>query len=57
LQRFAGLPIVAVTGKVVPGERQRCLDAGANDHVPKPVSAAELIAVMRPWLAVTRTST
>jgi CheY-like chemotaxis protein len=44
------LPIIAVTGKVMPGERQRCIDAGANDFVPKPIDTAELHAVLRPWL-------
>jgi signal transduction histidine kinase/HAMP domain-containing protein/ActR/RegA family two-component response regulator len=48
--RFESLPIVAVTGKVVGGERQRCIDAGANDYVPKPVDTAELLAAIRPWL-------
>ena len=47
---FKALPIVALTGKVMPGERQRCLDAGANDFVPKPVDVAELIAALEPWL-------
>ncbi|HUQ64231.1 MAG TPA: ATP-binding protein [Acidimicrobiales bacterium] len=50
IDRFTELPIVAVTGKVVPGERQRCLDAGANGFIPKPVDTAELVAVLRPWL-------
>jgi CheY-like chemotaxis protein len=31
------LPIVAVTAKVGPGERQRCMEAGASAYVPKPV--------------------
>ncbi|HVE46644.1 MAG TPA: ATP-binding protein [Acidimicrobiales bacterium] len=53
-ERFKSLPIVAVTGKVMPGERQRCLDAGANDFVPKPVDTAELIAVLTPWLPAVR---
>ena len=32
------------------GERERCIDAGANDYVPKPVDTAELLAALRPWL-------
>jgi CheY-like chemotaxis protein len=44
------LPIIAVTGKVVPGEHQRCVEAGANDYVPKPVDVVELLSVMRPYL-------
>ena len=50
LGQFEKLPIVVVTGKVMPDERQRCMDAGANDYVPKPVDTAELVAAMRPWL-------
>ena len=50
LEHFKTLPIIAVTGKVVPGEHQRCLEAGANDYVPKPVDTAELLAVIGPWL-------
>ena len=50
LDRFKSLPIIAVTGKVVSGERERCLAAGATDYVPKPVNTAELLAVLEPWL-------
>jgi CheY-like chemotaxis protein len=50
IDRFTPLPIIAVTGKSAAGERQRCIDAGANDYVPKPVDAAELLAGLRPWL-------
>jgi CheY-like chemotaxis protein len=49
-EKFTSLPIIAVTGKVVAGERQRCLDAGANDYVPKPVNTAELLKALQPWL-------
>jgi CheY-like chemotaxis protein len=52
LDHCKSLPIVAVTGKVVAGEHKRCIEAGANDYVPKPVDSAELLAVMRPWLPV-----
>ena len=50
LRRFQSLPILAVTGKVISGERQRCLDAGANDCVSKPVDSAKLLEALRPWL-------
>ncbi|MEA2427454.1 MAG: hypothetical protein QOF37_1082, partial [Thermoleophilaceae bacterium] len=53
LDEFKTLPIIAVTGKVVPGERQRCIDAGADDYVPKPVDSAELLAALGPWLPAT----
>jgi CheY-like chemotaxis protein len=52
LDHCKDLPIIAVTGKVMAGERQRCLDAGANDYVPKPVDTGELVAAISPWLPV-----
>ncbi len=42
--------LVAFTAKVEPGERQRCIDAGASAYVPKPVDTAELLGVLGEWL-------
>ncbi len=56
LEQFKALPIIAVTAKVMSGERQRCLDAGASDYVPKPIDTAELLAVLQPWLPATARS-
>jgi CheY-like chemotaxis protein len=53
IDAFKALPIIAVTGKVVPGEHQRCVEAGANDYIPKPVDTVELLTVMRPYLPIT----
>jgi CheY-like chemotaxis protein len=49
--RFASLPIIAVTAKINAGERERCLEAGASDYVPKPVNTEELLSAIQPWLA------
>jgi CheY-like chemotaxis protein len=45
--KFKTLPIIAVTGKVTPDERQRCIDAGATDYVSKPVDLVRFLAVLR----------
>lgn len=44
------LPVIVVTAEVLAGERQRCLDAGANDYLPKPVDTSELVKTISPWL-------
>ncbi|QPF75344.1 response regulator [Roseateles sp. DAIF2] len=45
------LPILAMTANAFAEERQRCLDAGMNDHVAKPVVAEQLFATLRLWLS------
>ena len=44
------LPIVALSAFAFDEDRQRCLDAGMNDHVSKPVNPAELLHTVRRWL-------
>jgi CheY-like chemotaxis protein len=48
--QFAGLPIIAVTGKVVSLERDRCIAAGASEYINKPVDSDELMTALRRWL-------
>jgi len=50
LDGFRALPIIALTAKVVAGERERCIDAGASNYVPKPVDTAQLLTAVGPWL-------
>ncbi|HEV2366243.1 MAG TPA: ATP-binding protein [Caulobacteraceae bacterium] len=42
-------PIIAMTANVLPDQVQRCLDAGMNDHLGKPISPARLIEVINRW--------
>jgi len=44
------IPILAMTANAFAEERQRCLDAGMNDHVAKPVIAEQLFRTLRHWL-------
>jgi CheY-like chemotaxis protein len=48
--RFDNLPIVAMTANVMAAERQKCLDAGMNDHVAKPIDPAALFGALARWL-------
>jgi HPt (histidine-containing phosphotransfer) domain-containing protein len=44
------LPIIAMTANVMQSDREKCLQAGMNDHIPKPFDPDELAAVLRRWL-------
>jgi len=40
------VPIISITAHVMKGDRERCLEAGADDYVPKPLQRAELFAAI-----------
>lgn len=44
------LPIIAVTAHADPEDRERCLEAGLDDYLPKPVVKVELLAALERWL-------
>lgn len=48
--RYAALPVIAVTAQAMPGDREKCLDAGANDYVSKPVNTDVLIATLNKYI-------
>ena len=44
------LPIIALTAKAMPDDQQRCLDAGANDYMAKPLDVEKLLSLVRVWM-------
>ncbi len=46
---FRGIPIVAITAKALKDDRNKCLEAGASDYLPKPVDSQKLLDIIRLW--------
>jgi signal transduction histidine kinase/CheY-like chemotaxis protein len=51
-QRFRNLPVIAMTAHAMTGDRERCLAAGMNAYLSKPVQPANLFSVIEKMLAV-----
>lgn len=48
---FDDVPIIALTAHALNEDRQRCLDAGMDSHLTKPIIADDLIAALNTWIA------
>ncbi|MFQ5427649.1 MAG: response regulator [Thermodesulfobacteriota bacterium] len=51
IKKLQSLPLIALTAKAMKGDRDKCIEAGANDYIAKPVDTDRLFSIMRVWLS------
>ena len=44
------LPIITLTAKAMPDDQQKCIEAGANDYMAKPLDVEKLLSLVRVWM-------
>lgn len=49
-EKLASIPLIATTAQVLVGDRERCLEAGCDDYLPKPLDIRRLREVIRSYL-------
>ncbi len=49
-ERFAHIPGSALTANAMAEDRRKCIEAGANDYLTKPIDMDRLLAMIRVWL-------
>ncbi|KWT79616.1 response regulator [Candidatus Magnetominusculus xianensis] len=47
---FASLPVIAMTANAMAGDRERCIQAGMNDHIAKPIDVVQLFTTLALWI-------
>ena len=50
-KKYQSLPVIALTAKAMSNDKQKCIDAGANDYVAKPIDTERLLTLMRVWMS------
>ena len=54
--RFAQLPILAMTANAMAGDKEKCVEAGMNDHIAKPIDVPHLFHILALWIKPSQSS-
>lgn len=46
LPHYQNIPVIAVTAQAMVGDRERCIEAGADDYVSKPINVDKLLLIL-----------
>ena len=50
MESVKNIPIIALTAKAMKEDRNKCIEAGANDYMIKPVDTEKLLSLIRVWI-------
>jgi len=48
-KRYTDIPIIAMTAQTMKGDREKCIDAGMNDYIPKPIKRETIFEMVKKW--------
>ena len=51
-EEYANTPIIAVTAANIKGEKEKCIEAGMNDFITKPLRENDILAILNTWLPI-----
>jgi len=50
LQRFQAMPIIAMTANAMQSDQEKCLQAGMNDYISKPIDPEKMLQTLKKWI-------
>jgi len=51
-KRGTNIPIIAITAGTMPGDKEKCIEAGMNDYISKPIAENDFINIIKKWLVI-----